>query len=94
MSPQEAHEIGLVDELCADEEVLKRAEKRMQAYLKIGQQTLEATKLALRSDLIQVMYDSAEEMIDRLQEQLWGEESRAIMGQIVAYLKAKKSQKA
>ena len=51
LSVQEAHESGLVDEVCPLEEVMDRAEKQMQKWLKADDDILRGTKYNLRKGI-------------------------------------------
>lgn len=90
LSGEEALKVGLVDELVELDTVTARAEAKMQHYLKLPQQAFKQTKQALKGPLATSMMQSFEADLDLLHQQLMSDESRAIMGQVVAYLKSKK----
>jgi 3,2-trans-enoyl-CoA isomerase len=90
LSGSEALEYGLIDELVPMEDVLSRAEKKMHQYLKLPPQAFQQTKAALKGGLATSMMANFEDDLDRLHTQLFSEESRTIMGQVVAYLSSKK----
>jgi len=91
LSGEEALKVGLVDELADLEMVTAKAEAKMQHYLKLPQQAFMQTKKALKGPLAIDMMQSFETDLDLLHQQLMSDESRAIMGNVVAYLKSKKS---
>ncbi len=55
MSPQEAYDIGFVDELCPLDEVLSRAEKQMQEYLNADTRIFKSIKYKTRKSWIDNM---------------------------------------
>ena len=52
MTPEEALELGAVDELCSPEELLPKAEERMKRYLTLGSICWQHSKLNIRDTLI------------------------------------------
>ncbi len=90
MSPSEAFDVGLVDELSEMEDTLKRAEAKMQQYLSLPGKAFRQTKRALREELIAQMRHNHVADLDLLHKQLMSEESRAIMGKVVEFLKSRK----
>lgn len=55
MNPQSALETGLVNEICPDDEVLDRAEKQLQVYIKTAPVAFAKIKLLLRREWIAVL---------------------------------------
>ena len=90
MNGAAALDIGLVDVLVPLEETLAVAEHKMQAYLKLPQLAFQQTKKALRRSVVDAMRDNFEADLDLLHQQLMSEESRQMMGQIVAQLSQRK----
>lgn len=91
MNSSQALKIGLVDELQPLEETVSSAEAKLQQYLKLPQQAFQQTKKALRATVVASMNENFEENLDKLHQQLCSDESRTIMGQVVDFLKNKKS---
>lgn len=91
MNGQEALAIGLVDELVPLDQTLAAAEQKMQHYLKLPQQAFRQTKRALRRAVVHAMRANFEADLDLLHQQLMSDESRTIMGQVVAYLEQRKA---
>jgi Delta3-Delta2-enoyl-CoA isomerase len=90
LSTQEAFNDGLVDEVAELEDVYTQALKKMQTYIALPQHAFIQTKQALKSEVVQALTEHHERDLDLLHKQLMGDESRKIMGQVVAYLKSKK----
>lgn len=91
LSGQQALEYGLVDELVEMEEVLSLAEQKMQHYLKLPPLAFQQTKKALKGGLATRMMATFEYDLEQLHKQLFSEESRTIMGQVVDHLNNKKA---
>jgi enoyl-CoA hydratase/carnithine racemase len=87
MSPQEAFEIGLIDELCEDEELLSRAKLQIEKYLQLPKKTWRMSKLNLRKSLIASMSVDFETSYGAAMEQFWSPENRKAMGKLVEKLK-------
>ena len=87
MSPQEAFEIGLIDELCEDEELLSRAKLQIEKYLQLPRKTWRMSKLNLRKSLIASMSVDFETSYGAAMEQFWSPENRKAMGKLVEKLK-------
>lgn len=90
MTGEQAHHIGLVDELAAPNRTLEMAEQKMKRYLKLPQQAFRKTKKSLRQSIVAAMSDHFEEDLNLLHQQLMSDESRQIMGRIVEQLQQRK----
>lgn len=90
LSTQEAFKDGLVDEVAPLEEVYAQALKKIRTYIALPQFAFTQTKQSLKAEVVQALTEHHERDLDLLHEQLMGNESRKIMGQVVAYLKSKK----
>lgn len=89
-SPQEALEVGLVDALYAADDLIAKAEEKMQQLLQANDHVLRTTKMALRADWIRVVAEDMREDI-AARSTLWmhPESQRKIAG-IVQKLKGGK----
>ncbi len=87
LSPNEALNSGLIDEVCTAEELMSRAELQMQKYLKLPQQTWRMSKVNLRQSLLASMSVDFEASYGKAMEQFWSPENRAVMGKLVEKLK-------
>ncbi len=90
LSGHDALEYGLIDQLVPMSIVLEEAEKKMKTYLKLPPQAFAQTKKALKGGLAKKMMADFDNDLEQLHQQLLSDESRAIMGQVVAYLSSKK----
>lgn len=75
----EALSCGLVDELLPLENVLPRAEKQLQRYLKADQEILLNTKAKLRTSLLDKLEERPEKAMNQAAELWWKPEIRANM---------------
>ena len=76
---KEAVSVGLIDELVPLEEVLERAEKQMQLYMKADQEILITTKAKLRKHLFIKLDIDAENSIKEANDLWWKPEIRKKM---------------
>ncbi|QCX00874.1 enoyl-CoA hydratase/isomerase family protein [Aggregatimonas sangjinii] len=90
LSGQEALEAGLVDELLPLANVLQRAEKQMQLYMKADQEILRNTKAKLREHLWNKLDLNAENSLKEASELWWKPEIRAKMKMYVESFSSKK----
>jgi len=90
LSGKEALAAGLVDELLPLEEVLPRAEKQMQLYMRADQEILKNTKAKLRKHLWDKLDLKAEDSLKEANELWWKPEIRAKMEAYVASFSSKK----
>ncbi|MEM8506185.1 MAG: enoyl-CoA hydratase/isomerase family protein [Bacteroidota bacterium] len=90
LNGQEALSCGLVDELLPLEEVLPRAEKQMQHYLKADEEILGNTKAKLRKPLLNNLASKPENTMDQTAKLWWKPEIRAKMMAYVAHFTNKK----
>jgi enoyl-CoA hydratase/carnithine racemase len=87
ISPQEAFEIGLIDELCEEDELLSRAKLQIEKYLHLPKKTWRMSKMNLRKSLITSMSVDFETSYGAAMEQFWSPENRTAMGKLVEKLK-------
>ncbi len=89
-SPEEAFLFQLIDEIAEPHDVMRVAEKKMNAYLRFDAEAWQKSKMHLRHDLVaslRVDFDVANK--DTL-EQWWSPKARSILANKVAYLKNRK----
>lgn len=79
LNGQEAVAVGLVDELLPMDEVLPRAEKQMQRYLRADQEILVNTKAKLRKPLLDTLDSKPENAMRQAAELWWKPEIREKM---------------
>lgn len=87
LSPSEAFNIGLVDEICPGEELMTRAVAQLQKYLALPQQTWRMSKVKLRQSLLRAMNVDFQATYGDAMEQFWLPENRAVMGKLIEKLK-------
>ncbi len=93
LNVQEALATGLVNEVCAPEEVLERAEKKMQHYLKADPEILTNTKAKLRASWLNNQTLEAGEDLKESERIWWKPEVRAKMKAYIEYFSSKKKAK-
>ncbi len=86
---EEAFDVGLVDELVPYNEVLAKANEKINSFLKYSKTAWRQSKLNLRKDILEAFEFDIEGDIDKRMEQWWAPETRAIMNEIVQKLTAK-----
>lgn len=87
LTPEEARNAGLIDEITEADELLNRAEIQLHKYLKLPQQTWRMSKINLRQGLLEKMQVDFEVSYGKAMEQFWSPENRAAMGKLVEKLK-------
>jgi 3,2-trans-enoyl-CoA isomerase len=85
LNAEEAFKDGLVDELCAPEDVLLYAEKKIHSYMKLNPATWSQSKLNLRKELSAKMV-SSEESLNIMLKQWWAPETRLTLQKVVEKL--------
>lgn len=90
LSGHEALAAGLVDELVPLENVLERAEKQMQKYLRADQEILINTKKKLRKHLLEKLDEEGGSGLSEASELWWKPEIQAKMKAYVASFSSKK----
>lgn len=87
---QEAHEVGLVDEVCEAEELMERAEQKMKQWLRANDDILLGTKKALRAEFYEKIDLDVRQAIHANMDTWWKPEIRARMKTFVDGLKSRK----
>ena len=90
-NPAEALAVGLVDEVVPMEDVLPRAEKKMQQYLRANRNILVNTKAVLRRDWLEGLREGSENAMKKTEEVWWSDEVRQQMKMFKAMLQSKKA---
>jgi enoyl-CoA hydratase/carnithine racemase len=89
LSPGEAAEVGLVDELAADERVVERAIAWCQGLLALPPEAMAMTRKEARADLV-ALFDSFEEELAGVTENWWRPEAQTVLRGVVERLAQKK----
>lgn len=89
--PQEALQVGLVDDVVAFDRIQNTAIKRLKSVTQFEKNAWQSTKLNLRKDVIAQFSENHAEVIKQVLEQWWRPTTRAIMKTIIDNLTQKKS---
>ena len=84
---EEAVQVGLVNEAVAVEEVLDKAEKRMEAMIKILPSTYSKSKLVLRKGLLKCVDQDIDKMLEGVREHLENPTTKKMFEMFLAKLK-------
>lgn len=88
-TPEEALQIGLVDELVNPESILTTAERRIRKYMGMERNTWEQSKLNIRKDLIAATRANQDEALALMLKQWWAPSTRSILKTIIDNLQKK-----
>ena len=83
LKADEAHTVGLVDELVPFSEVLSQAEAKMQHYLQFSWSSWQQSKNYMRKDLRASIEEEAEELMEASLKLWWHPDNRAAMKRVV-----------
>ncbi len=89
----EALQIGLIDEVCAAENLLSTAEKKIRAYMKLNPVTWSQSKLNLRNEIITKIKADQTATLSTMLEQWWAPATRQGLQMMIQGLKAKSASK-
>lgn len=88
-TPEEALQIGLVDELVKQESILTIAERKIRKYMGMERNTWEQSKLNIRKDLIAATSADQQADLDIMLKQWWAPSTRSILKTIIDNLQKK-----
>lgn len=88
-SPEEALQIGLVDELVNADSILTAAERRVRKYMAFESNTWQQSKLNIRKELIAATTADHSEVLSLMLEQWWSPNTRNILETIINNLQKK-----
>ncbi len=86
---EEALQVGLVHEVCPQEELMERAEKKMQHYLQADNEILINTKAKLRKSWLDNLSWDAGTDLEAARKIWWKPEIRMKMQMYITYLKSR-----
>ncbi|WP_461452120.1 enoyl-CoA hydratase/isomerase family protein [Mucilaginibacter sp.] len=89
LNPTEAHNAGLVDEICSAENLLYVAEKKARTLMQFNPVTWSTSKLNLRADLINKLKQDDKETLTIMLKQWWAPETRNGLQMMIEKLKSK-----
>jgi Delta3-Delta2-enoyl-CoA isomerase len=88
-APEEALQVGLVDEIVKQESILTAAERKVRKYMAFEPNTWQQSKLNLRKDLIAHTNADQTKDLEIMLKQWWSPSTRAILKSLIDGLKAK-----
>ncbi len=90
-SPEEALNIGLVDELVKPESIMTAAERKVRKYMAFEANTWQQSKLNLRKELIAATSADQSKDLEIMLKQWWSPSTRAILKSLIDGLQKPKS---
>ena len=88
-SPEEALEIGLVDELVNPDSIMTAAERKIRKYMALEPNTWQQSKLNIRKELIEATSADQAETLEAMLKQWWAPSTRGILKMIIDNLQKK-----
>jgi 3,2-trans-enoyl-CoA isomerase len=88
-SPEEALQIGLVDELVNGDSILTAAERRVRKYMAFESNTWQQSKVNIRKELIEATSADQSEVLELMLQQWWAPTTRNILETIINNLQKK-----
>jgi Delta3-Delta2-enoyl-CoA isomerase len=78
---------GLIDEKCALEDVLKKAEEKMKHYLQIIPNVFQTSKMNFRRELFAQLDINFDDSVEMFLDQWWSDETRTTIKSLIESLK-------
>lgn len=91
LKPQEALEVGLVDEVVDFNRIQNAAIRKIKSVAQFEKNAWRSTKLNLRRELIQSLENNSDETIEQVLAQWWAPSTRTILKTIIDNLTQKKA---
>ncbi len=88
-SPEEALQVGLVDEVVEADRLLTAAERKIKKYIELEANTWQQSKLNIRQSLIAALTANQSETLDKVLAQWWSPSTRHILKTILENLQRK-----
>jgi 3,2-trans-enoyl-CoA isomerase len=83
LTVEEALKDGLIDEVCAAEDILASAEKKVRAYMKLNPATWSQSKINFRKELSEKLQVDQSAALNRMLQQWWAPETRLTLQKII-----------
>ena len=83
LSPQEALNIGLIDEITPFDRIQTAATRKAKQYMQFDKSAWQATKLNIRKNLLLEIEQSKEQAIEQVLQQWWSPTTRSILQTII-----------
>jgi len=90
LNPQQALDVGLIDELVSPEKLRSRAEKQLLSYFQYDANTWQQSKISMRKSLISQMSHVSDDTLSAILKQWWAPSTRSILKTIIFNLTSKK----
>jgi enoyl-CoA hydratase/carnithine racemase len=90
LSPAQALDLGLIDDLVSPSALRRGAEKQLQKYIQLEANTWQQSKLNMRKELIAKMRMDTSATLDIMLQQWWSPSTRSILNTIIENLKGGK----
>ena len=87
LNVEQALNIGLIDQKCAAQDVLRQAEEKMNQYLKIIPNVFQTSKLNFRRELFQQLDINFDDSVEIFLDQWWSTDTRAVIKGLIDSLK-------
>lgn len=91
LSPEQALQEGLIDEVVPANQLHTAVDKQMKKYLNFNWNTWQQSKLEMRRDLLAKFDQDSTEVVQKILRQWWDPSTRAIIKTIIDNLKGKKT---
>jgi Delta3-Delta2-enoyl-CoA isomerase len=88
---KDAHDIGLIDKVSSQEDIMLAAEKKIKTYMQLNPVTWSQSKLNLRKGLIDKSNADQTATLNMMLKQWWAPETRKGLQMIIQNLKSKSS---
>lgn len=89
LNPTEAHNAGLVDEICTAENLQYVAEKKIRTLMQFNPVTWSTSKMNLRAELVNNLKQDHSKTLDVMLKQWWAPETRKGLQMMIEKLKSK-----
>lgn len=83
LTVEDALKDGLIDEVCAAEDVLASAEKKVRAYMKLNPATWSQSKINFRKELSEKLQVDHSAALNSMLQQWWAPETRSTLQKII-----------
>lgn len=90
LSPEEALDIGLIDEIVEANKIQTAAFQKIRQYTQYEKNAWRASKINLRQDLLMKLNEKKDQNIEQILKQWWKPSTRSIIKSIIDNLTAKK----
>jgi len=86
-NPDQAQQVGLVDQVVPPNQLYTQVDRQMKKYLNLNSNTWQQSKRYLRKNLIASFQENTSEVIDHVLSQWWEPSTREMLKTIIQHLK-------